>query len=231
MDEETRARIEDLENRLKDAQVAQHKAEERSENAQKVINEHRERIGRDSEYKKASEGKMLDLVGELTASNKALKEQQDLLAQVQDELVKLKKQGPTPREQPTRTVAQQIEDIEKSLTDEDRMALGKAIEQADDDVKAAVVAASPTPEQDALYLELLQALRASKPVPSVPRWQRHTPEQRSDGTHERDLTKLFEQKKRAQVWTPPGPEGGTPRAVQRPAPAAAIKPSWVVNAR
>jgi len=231
--EELKAKAEALEAKLAEAEEARKKAEERNENAQKVIEQHRSKIGDDTKLKADSTDQTLKLSGELIESGKALRASNDLLAQVQGELAELKKQGPKPQEQPTRPDKEQIAEIEKSLTDDDRKALDGAIAQADDTVKAAILAEAPTPEQDALYLELLKALRRNRQPPSVPRWQRHTPAQKSGakGDDSRNLDKLFESKKKSEVWTPPGPDGGTPRSFPRGNPPPKPKVDWISNSR
>ena len=211
---EMEAKIQEIEQKLKDAQEAHKKAQDGYDNAQKVIQQHRTKMGEDAEYKKTSAEKTLELTDRLTAAIKERDEAKDLLGQLQGEVAELKKQGPKPKEQPIRTLQEQVAAEAKKLTDEDRKALDAVVANAPQDVKTAMEADEPTEDQLALRLELLKELRRQNPAPSVPFWKRHTPTPKeSPGGDEMSKTikSLFETAKKSAGYTPEPPRGGTPR--------------------
>ena len=215
--QEYEAKLTALQAKLDEATAEKTKADERSENAQKVIADHRAKMSEDAEYKKASEGKIYELLDAKLKADKERDEAREPKEQLQGEVAELKKQkpGPAREERPTREQTQgQIEKLTKELSEQDQKALTAVIEKADQATQDAVNAAEPTDEQLQVRLNLLKALRAENPAPSVPFWKRQTSEQKPQGEKNTDvdgLRKLFKSVKQGAEYVPDGGGGGAGR--------------------
>jgi len=219
---------------------AQKAADERNENAQKVINEHRTKMGDDAKLKADSADKTLELAQKVLDATKDASEARESVERLQGEVAELKRQKPGPKEeeQPTREkVKERVAALESSLTEDDVKALDEAYKKLDAKDQAVVdkPKAERSKEEDARYLQFLQALRKHRKAPSVPSW-RQTPAQKQDGSSGGDSANFDElfgkAKKSAEAYPDGHPSHGTGREgakkVVRPS-AERVKKKWSIE--
>jgi len=202
-------------------------AQKRVDDAQEMINRQSGEIGDDRKAIKESAEQIRRLAQDVLDATKALKKTQDDLAQAQGELAKVKQGQKTDEGNTRKTVAEEIEELSKGLSEDDLKALDAARSNADAETQKAIDAGGK------VYLELLKGLKESQVAAKadLPPWRRSTPAQAASSGDDlaKKVRSLFKTVKKSAEYTPDGPQGGTPRAgrIRRLPTEGHPKATWV----
>ena len=212
--DEKNAKVTELTGKVDELVTELDKQKEIVTNAEKKVNEFGNETG---ENRKELTAALRDSV----TSNKALRESEDNLRKLTEELAEAKKvAGPTPdgNNQPD-DKKKSNDEIEAGLTTDEAKRLDDAYENASEETKANIKSDAKTRRK---FLLIAKESVEEDQKADLSSWRnKPQPEEKSPSGDEDKLRELFKTAKKRANYVPRGPSGGTPRAGQteRKAPA------------